>query len=248
MSAWPSVWAHRCGGVLAPENTLAGLRVSQALGCGAVEFDVMLSRDGVPVLIHDETLDRTTNGHGWVAETSAAVLAGLDAGTWFDSRFATESIPLLRDAVALCVSAGLVMNVEIKPGRGREAETAGVIARTLEHLGCDPGMMLLSSFSTRALAVLGTQAPKFPRGLLVDSIPPDWQARCDALGCQWLHCNSRALDEGTVAEILASGRRLVVYTENDVVAAKTRLDWGVAGVITDRPDVLVPALEGRGWR
>ena len=80
--AWevPSVIAHRCGGALAPENTLAGLPIAAALGYRAVEFDVMLSADGTPWLIHDETLERTTDGQGKVCDSGDAVLATLDAG------------------------------------------------------------------------------------------------------------------------------------------------------------------------
>ncbi|MCC7269211.1 MAG: glycerophosphodiester phosphodiesterase, partial [Rhodocyclaceae bacterium] len=89
----PRLIAHRCGGALAPENTLAGLRKAFELGYRAVEFDVMLSGDGTPVLIHDETLERTTDGRGRVADTSDAELARLDAGSWRGAQFAGEPLP-----------------------------------------------------------------------------------------------------------------------------------------------------------
>ncbi|HMV07072.1 MAG TPA: glycerophosphodiester phosphodiesterase family protein, partial [Accumulibacter sp.] len=100
--AWalPHVLAHRCGGALAPENTLAGLRLAARLGFSAVEFDVMLSADGTPWLLHDETLERTTNGRGPLAATADRVLAGLDAGAAHHPAFAGEPLPTLAAAEA----------------------------------------------------------------------------------------------------------------------------------------------------
>ena len=83
----PRVVAHRCGGSLAPENTLAGLPITAALGFGAVEFDVMLSADNTPWLIHDETLERTSNGKGLVSATPDSVLQSLDAGAYYHRSF-----------------------------------------------------------------------------------------------------------------------------------------------------------------
>ena len=122
--ALPRLIAHRCGGNRAPENTLAGLHEA-ARGCQAVEFDVMLSADGTPVLIHDETLERTTNGVGRVCETPDAVLFALDAGRG-------ERIPTLAEAAALCQRYGLLANIEIKPSAGHEAAT-GAVARFVQE-------------------------------------------------------------------------------------------------------------------
>jgi hypothetical protein len=129
---WPRVLAHRCGGALAPENTLAGLEAAVRIGCRGVEFDIMLAADGVPVLIHDETLERTTDGHGRVAETSWEVLRRLDAGGWFGERFAGEPLPTLQEAATRCIELGLAVNLEIKPASGFEAET-GRVAATVAH-------------------------------------------------------------------------------------------------------------------
>lgn len=103
---WPGVIAHRCGGALAPENTLAGLAIAARLGCTAVEFDVMLSQDGVPVLIHDETLDRCAISSGRVAGISAERLMATDVGVRFHPAFAGETIPSLAAAPTTLSSAG----------------------------------------------------------------------------------------------------------------------------------------------
>ena len=125
MIVLPRLIAHRCGGNRAPENTLAGLHEAARAGCRAVEFDVMLSADGTPVLIHDETLERTTNGVGRVCETPDAVLFSLDAG-------AGERIPTLAEAAVLCQRYGLLANIEIKPATGHEAATGASVARFVQ--------------------------------------------------------------------------------------------------------------------
>src|SRR5271169_1359965 len=99
---FPQVLAHRGGGSLAPENTLAGLRTAGRLGFRAVEFDAKLTGDGTAILMHDDTLDRTTNGHGLVAHADWCALQGLDAGSQYEPRFAGEHIPTLASALALC--------------------------------------------------------------------------------------------------------------------------------------------------
>ena len=119
----PRVFAHRCGGALAPENTLAGLRISAALGFRAVEFDVMLSAEGSPWVIHDETLERTTDGRGPVCRSSNAALSRLDAGASHHRAFAGEPLPAFAAVAAACRALGLLVNVEIKPASGFDAET-----------------------------------------------------------------------------------------------------------------------------
>src|SRR4026208_1069743 len=130
----PRLIAHRGGGVLAPENTLAGLELARNLGFEAVEFDVKLTEDGTPVLMHDDTLDRTTDGHGLVSEHAYVEIAELDAGTWFGNEFIGEPGPAFAAASALCQQARLWANVEIKPCPGRERETGEVVARMAKLL------------------------------------------------------------------------------------------------------------------
>lgn len=233
----PAVVAHRCGGRLAPENTLAGLNISAALGCKGVEFDVMLSGDGTPILIHDETLERTTNGVGRVADTGDGVLRRLDAGSAFDLRFAGEPIPTLAEAMARCAGLGLAINLEIKPATGHERRTGRVVGEVLRRDWAHRlDTIVLSSFSEAALAAVATEVPECARGLLVGHVPDDWQARCERLGAIALHPETSALQRGQVEALRAAGLRLAVYTENDPVRADMLFAWGVDSVITDWPD------------
>lgn len=240
---WPyaRVFSHRCGGVLAPENTLAGLDVASRYTTG-VEFDVMLSGSGTPMLIHDETLERTTDGSGLVAASSDTRLRALDAGSWLDGRFAGERIPTLDEAAAQCVARGLDVNLEIKPSSGQDEVTAHVVVLRAARLWRGaPRPPLLSSFSEIALGLAAALAPELPRGLLVGAVPDDWLARCQALEAVALHADARTLTREQARQVRAAGLWLVVYTENDLARARMLFDWGVNCVITDRPDLVAGA-------
>ena len=226
----PRFIAHRCGGILAPENTLAGLHTAAAAGFRAVEFDVMLSADGTPVLIHDETLERTTNGVGRVSETPDAVLFALDAG-------GGERIPTLAEAAALCRRLGLLANVEIKPAAGHERRTGEVVARAARALWADAMPPLLSSFSIEALEVAAEAAPALPRGLLFDTVPADWLRRREALAATTLHCAAARITDTVLAEAAGEGVPVLCYTVNDRAQADLLQRRGVASLFTDRTDI-----------
>lgn len=219
--------AHRGGGNQAPENTLAGIRLAARLGFKAVEFDVMLSGDGTPVLIHDETLQRTTNGHGLVCDTPDEILFSLDAGDG-------ERIPTLVGAANLCRELGLLANVEIKPATGFERRTAEVVAPLISELWRDaPVKPLVSSFSLEALEIARNLAPDIPRGVLYERVPGDWKATLNRLGAVTLHCAARHVTDEVLADAAALGVPVLCYTVNRKNEAKSLFARGVAGVFTD---------------
>ncbi len=223
--------AHRGGGSLAPENTLAGIRLAARLGYRAVEFDVMLSADGTPFLIHDETLARTTNGDGRVCATPDGVLLTLDAG-------GGERIPTMAAAAALCRQYGLLANVEIKPAAGYERQTAEVVARQCVALWQGAEILpLISSFSMEALAIARDLAPGIPRGLLFDAVPADWHRQLLSLGGVTLHCNAKLVCGEVLAEAAAQAVPVLCYTVNSVAASKKLLASGVSAMFTDRLDL-----------
>ncbi|HEX7810690.1 MAG TPA: glycerophosphodiester phosphodiesterase [Burkholderiales bacterium] len=238
---YPRVIAHRGGGVLAPENTLAGLKLARNLGFRGVEFDVMLTEDGTPILMHDETLERTTDGSGLVAESSYAEVADLDAGAWFGNEYIGESVPSFAAASALCLEAGLWANVEIKPAPGTERETGEVAARMARMLWAGAELPpLLSSFSPLALEAAAVEAPELPRALLVREIPANWQALMQRLQCVALHASYRHLDEALAKAIHDAGYGVLAYTVNDSLLALDLLEWGVDALVTDQLDVITP--------
>ena len=245
MWPYPKIVAHRGGGILAPENTLAAMRFAHARGFRAVEFDVMLAADGVPVLMHDPQFGRTVQGKGAVAAHTAAQLQSMDAGGWLGPEFAGEPVPTFAEVVAYCRAHELWMNVEIKPSPGAEADTGAVVARDVQRLFADlppgaPAIPLLSSFSMAALNAARDAAPDVPRAWLVDRIPADWQAQCAALGVLSLNVGHRRLDRAAARRIKNAGLGLFCYTVNDPQRAADLLAWGVDGFCTDRLDLIGP--------
>jgi len=235
----PPVFAHRCGGALAPENTLAGLRITQAAGFRAVEFDVMLSADGTPWLIHDETLERTTNGAGAVCQTPDEVLRQLDAGIKHHRAFAGEAVPSFGAAASLCRQLGLHANIEIKPAAGFEAATGEVVTRRILELWQGAPLPLVSSFSETALTVARQIAPGLPLGYLCVSAPDDWLQRMETLNAFSLHCAAAKLDDTVLQTARRKGIPVLCWTVNERAAAEDLLARGVSAVFSDRIDRMV---------
>jgi len=233
---YPGIVAHRGGGTLAPENTLGAIRLGAAMGFKGVEFDVMLAGDGTPVIIHDETVDRTTNGRGEVPKMTYAELSVLKIGK-------NEKIPKFEDAGRLCRELGIWANVEIKPARGYERRTGDAVARlAAEHWRGAPLQPVLSSFSPVALLAARQAEPQLPRGLLVGRIPPRWREMLQDLECIALHANYRTLNARIVEEAHRGGTAVLAWTVNDRRAARKLLGWGADCLVTDRLDRIAPGF------
>lgn len=240
---YPRIIAHRGGGKLAPENTLGAIRLGAGMGFRGVEFDVMLAGDGTPVLIHDETLERTAGVHGKVADLSYGRLAGLDAGSWFGRKWRGERIPTFEQAGQLCLELDLWANVEIKPARGHERATGRAAAQIARELWKAATLKpVLSSFSVEALIEAKRAAPELPRGYLVGRIPKNWRETMGALGCVALHCNHRALTKPLTEDIHAAGYAVLCWTVNDRRVARKLLGWGVDCLVTDALKRIDPAF------
>ncbi len=232
----PPLIGHRGVAGLAPENTLASFRRAAALGVTMVEFDVRLTADGLPVVFHDDTLERTTDGAGAVAAHSLAELKRLDAGSWFAAEFGGERIATLDEVLVLCRELGLGFNLEIKPDAGRPAETARVaLERAAILWPAAAPVPLVSSFVGACLAVARDRAPAWPRGLLVESVPEDWRVQAEVYDCGTVHADHRHLDREIVAAITGSGRSVLAYTVNDAIRARELRGMGIRSVFSDYP-------------
>lgn len=240
---WPyPFWiAHRGAGRLAPENTLAAMRSGQARGFRMAECDLTLSADGVPFLLHDATLDRTTDGRGLAMERPWAELATLDAGRWHGPAHAGERLPTLAALAAHAHASDLALNLELKPGPGDAARCGreGALAAARLWAGHAPPP-LLSSFEAEALAAAARAAPQLPRALLFETLPPDWLARALALGCVAVVAHHRALDAAAIGAAHAAGLRVLAYTVNDEAEARRLRAAGIDGLITDEVDRFGP--------
>ncbi|CAO98307.1 glycerophosphodiester phosphodiesterase [Erwinia tasmaniensis] len=237
---YPPIVAHRGGGKLAPENTLAAIDVGAQLGHRMIEFDAKLSQDGEIFLLHDDTLDRTSNGWGIAGQLPWDKLIQLDAGSWFGSAFSDERLPLLAEVAARCRQHRLMANIEIKPTSGLDSETGRAVAVAARVMWQGQVAPLLSSFSFQALEAAREAAPELPRGLLLDQWEAHWQEMTTALECTSIHLNHRLLDAERVSLLKGAGLRILVYTVNSPARARELLHWGVDAICTDRIDVIGP--------
>ena len=244
MTHWPYPrWiAHRGAGKLAPENTLAAFELGATHGFRMFECDAKLSADGVVFLMHDATLERTTNGQGIGGEQSWQALSQLDAGSWHSRRYAGEPLPTLEALAGFCLAHGHHLNIEIKPTPGTETATGEAVARLAARLWQGAKVPpLLTSFSPEALAAAKAVAPLLPRGLLVDTLWHGWFEKALELDCVAVVANYALWDTVTVAQVHEAGLRCLSYTVNDLDAAQHLLALGTDGIITDRVDFFTPA-------
>lgn len=243
LPAWPYPrWiAHRGAGTLAPENTLAAFRLGADLGWCMFECDVKLARDDVPFLLHDATLERTSNGTGTAGDLTWSALARLDAGSWHSPAYAGEPLPTLEAVARFCRERGLRLDIEIKPTPGTERQTGEAVARAAARLWQGEAVPpLLSSFASEALRGALAVAPALPRGLLLDELPGDWLAQAQALRCVAVICRHTLWDAERLAAARAAGLRTLCYTVNDGARAQQLLAWGIDGIVTDRVDLFDP--------
>jgi len=225
----PKVIGHRGAAAYAPENTLASFREAGKRGATWVETDVKLTADDIPILMHDASLKRTTGMDRLVARTKRADLP--------------PSVPTFEEAIACFGELGLGCNVEIKPCKGREVETARIAVETLRR--CWPGHLpapLLSSFNDASLAAAREAAPEFARALLLDGFVEDWRARAATVEATGINTNGKKLTAPWSVAIKQAGLALGVYTIDDGAVARALVAMGVDCVITDAPDVIIAAL------
>ncbi len=242
---YPRWVAHRGAGKLAPENTLAAFRLGALHGYRMYECDVKLSADGVPFLLHDTTLERTTDGSGTASELTWAALSQLDAGSWHSRAFAGEPLMTLQALARHCIANGHFLNIEIKPTPGDEQRTGEVVAGQAARLWAGEAVQpLLTSFQPPALEGALKAAPHLPRGLLLN----EWREGClefaaGPLQCSAVVCQWSLWTPERVAAANALDLRTLSYTVNEPEAAAQLLALGTDGVITDRVDLFAPSRQ-----
>ena len=245
MKDWPyPLWiAHRGAGKLAPENTLAAFRVGASFGYRAFECDVKLSADGVPFLLHDDTLERTTPASGTAGARPWAELARLDAGAWHSRAYAGEPLPSLGRIARYCLHNAFALNIEIKPTPGDEENTGRVVAQEAARLWAGHRALapLLSSFRPIALTGARQSAPQLPRALLLDNLWSGWFEVAQDNACVAVITNHRVMDAALIAQLHGAGLRALVYTVNEAVDAQRLLALNIDGIITDAVDRFAPA-------
>jgi len=239
--------AHRGARQVAPENTLAAFCAALDIpGCDGVELDVHLSADGQIVVIHDFTLDQTTDGHGPVGAKTLAELKQLDAGSWKDRRFAGERIPTLKEALDVLGDRAII-NIELK---SRMAHRTGLEARVVELVlqQCLGQRVILSSFDPLAIWRVKRLAPHLVTGLLYAPKMPFYLRRAwlrPLVHPDALHPHHALISPDWMRWAKARGYRVNVWTVNEPAAMRQMADFGVDAIITDRPEVLAELLNTR---
>jgi glycerophosphoryl diester phosphodiesterase len=234
----PLVLGHRGARDMAPENTLAAFQAALDVGADGFELDVTRCATGEIMVIHDDTVDRTTNGSGRVSTMSFYVVREMDAGAWFSREFAMQRIPSLQETLDLAQGCARV-NVELKGtslrGDGLEAEVAAMIrARDMVD------QVVVSSFNPLALARMRRAAPEIACGLLYAPDLPIYLARAWArpwLKLAALHPEASLVDERYMAWARRLGYRVNVWTVNDREQMLKMIALGVDAIITDHPRV-----------
>jgi len=232
--------AHRGASALAPENTIAAFERAVELGADVIELDLHMSRDGELVVIHDDTLDRTTDGRGVVHELNLKDLKRLDAGRWFGKEFAGERIPTLTEVLQRF--AGKVpLALEVKAGSaffpGIEEKVISALRR---HSAI--GQAAVASFDHYALQRLKEIEPTLRTAALLVGRPVSLSALAGPAKADGLALEASFVTKTEVEACRAAGLQLVVWVVNDPAQMRHFIRLGVDGIITDRPDLLRLAL------
>jgi glycerophosphoryl diester phosphodiesterase len=232
--------AHRGASAVTPPNTLAAFEKAAELGADGVELDVHLSADGVPVVIHDFTVDETTDGTGRVDHLPLAQLRELDAGSSFDPKFKGERIPTLSQVLAT-VGGRLLLNIELKSTSLGDNGLERAVVTQVEHHGLDDGRVLFSSFNPIALRRAKKMAPHIPVGLLH---APDLPLPLRQL---WLapfvphearHPEHTMVNTTYMTQAHRRGYMVNTWTVDEPDEMIRLIDLGVDCIITNQPDVL----------
>ncbi|MBI5121869.1 MAG: glycerophosphodiester phosphodiesterase [Rhodospirillales bacterium] len=238
---WPRLIGHRGAAKWAPENTLASFFCAADMGAQWVELDVRLCKGGIPVVFHDATLERTTNGLGRVAEHRLDELKSLDAGSWFSRRFKDEPIPTLEEALDVIAKLGMGVNIELKPDPENARETARralEAARLVWPESAPPP--LISSFDAEALEEASSLGLGWPLGYLAGRFESRHLEKALALKTGSFHLAAHGLRRDQIDALHQAGLRVFTYTVNDLSQARQLLAMGVDAIFTDDPKILAP--------
>jgi len=240
------VWVvgHRGAMGHCPENTLASFERGLQLGADWIELDVHLSRDNALIVVHDETLDRTTNGQGAVREHSLAELKALDAGSWFGPEYAGERVPTLDEVLGWARQRNAIVDIEIKNAPVYYAGIEAAVVEALDRYGMTEQVIVIS-FDHRTVQRVKTLDPRIATGVLYSGRPVDGgvslaaQAQADAILPHWAHVTA-----ADVAGAHSAGLSVAPWASSDPAVLRGLIDAGVDAIGTNHPDVLRDVMKG----
>jgi len=232
------VIAHRGASGIAPENSAIAIEKASKLGAKWVEFDVLLTRDFVPVVFHDLNAKRLTGIDKEVPSMLYKELKKLDVGRWFDEEFKGIKILTLVEMLALLKKLNLKANVELKTVKGNEKILANAATDIINHEFTNHQVMI-SSFSPETLSYVREKDEKIPLGLIYDIVSRDFSKEADKLDAMMVAINEKTITEQIVEKIRSSGYLVFCYVVNDKSRAKELFEWGVSAIYSDYPDLLI---------
>lgn len=234
------VQGHRGSSANAPENTIAAFRRAAQDGAKWVELDVALSADGKLVVIHDDSVDRTSNGTGKLGELTAAQISDLDGGNWFDPKFVGEKIPTLAEVISALSDTGLNLNVEIKQ-HAHHKSLDQLVDAVFEEISKRPAHMqiMISSFDPECLKAMHRKDPSLELAMLWTRVPDDWEQKLAAISATSIHAYFKSLSIGLLEATTAKGIKVRAWTCNDPIELASFWQAGLAGVITDDPRIFL---------
>ncbi|MGB2739083.1 MAG: glycerophosphoryl diester phosphodiesterase [Cognaticolwellia sp.] len=233
---------HRGAASLAPENTLAGFKKALQSGVKWIELDTQLSADNTPIIFHDESVDRCTNGSSRVADLSLEQLQALDAGSWFSKEFSGEKILTLEQTLGFFMENDLNMNLEIKIHHDHQVQPlVEKVAKVLAKINFPNEKLIISSFSESALEHCHQLMPDMRLGYITEHNPLPMLEKLKSLNLYSVHLDYKILNQEMAKVIKKSGLKLVIWTLNDLQQASKFRAWGVDMIITDKPDIFAQA-------
>lgn len=239
----PRIIGHRGAAGYAPENTIEAIHTAADMGIEWVELDVKITKDDIPIIFHDDTLERTSNGAGLVAHATYEDVKELDAGSWYGESFIGAAIPSLEDVIEVLIDRNLGLNLEIKPCPGREKETAEVALDLLSTIWDDHDRLLISSFQHVSLEMALEMAEDWHRGLLIpEEWPDNWAEMAEYLKVSCVNVNASTVKREEVESIMDMEKPVLAYTVNEAHQARTLQSWGVDGFFSDTPDLIMDGL------
>ena len=234
------VQAHRGASAIAPENTIAAFRAAAEAGAKWVELDVALSADGTLVVIHDDSVDRTSSGKGSLGDLTHAQIAALDGGSWFDPRFSGERIPTLAETIAALGEFGLSANVEIKQHKHHKSldQLVQAVQADISRRSAATEIMI-SSFDAECLKAMHKLEPALEMAMLWGPVPEDWERQLAAIPATTIHMHYKAVCIGLLERTKERGIKVRAWTCNDPLEVVSFWNAGLTGVITDNPAIFL---------
>ena len=237
------LFAHRGVSGEAPENTLAAFKAAAESGAHGIELDVQLSKDGQIVVIHDETIDRTTNGTGYVKDMTSEQLRTYDAGSWFHPSFKGESIPSLEEVLDVVTAHhdSMIINIELKNDLIDYPQLEEKVLELLNEKGMKE-QTIISSFNPESLKKVRELDPDIETGFLFEGIPANILDRIKPLQVNAIHCDASFAQSPKGRNVMDMGMPLRVFTINTMEEFQLVKKAGVEVVMTDYPGLFLDYL------